>query len=222
MEMHNLVSIKNDNQIIVREINNKYYSLPFYKSSIDFRNETQRNKFIKSVEDLVRKSPIYRSYIKYLKEKVGLKNCMMFSHLNDEMCNIEMHHGPIFNLYDYITITLTYFIKNNYLISTFAIAKEVLQDHCDNLIQVMMLSEMAHKAIHVKSSTINSDFLNIESAWGDLIGYITKYHEYMSASHFAKLNKYLDKYKKNTKDEIKSSIFITNIQKWSEYGNFNK
>lgn len=214
-QIKNLTSEQIGSQIVISVNGSRYYSLPFYKTEIDFRNETQRNKFIHAVEDLVRKSPLYRAYILYLKEKIGLKNCMMFSEIDDSMCNIEMHHGPIFTLYDYVTITLTYFIKNNLEISSFAIAKQILEDHCNNLIQVVMLSEMAHKAIHVKSSNIKSEFLDINSAWGDLIGYITKYHDYMSVNHYNKINKYLKEYME--KSTNKSEIFITKIKKWNEF-----
>lgn len=213
--MKNLKSNKIDKQVIINANDSKYTVLPFFKSSINLSNEKERTKYIKSIENMVRTSAVYRAYIAYLKEDIGLTKCMMFGDLNDEMCNIEMHHGPIFTLYDYVEITLIYFIKNNKEISTFAIAQQVLKDHTDNLIQVVMLSEMAHQAAHINSKELKSEFVDINSAWGDIEGYLIKYKDYLQINHINKINKYFETYNKRVKND-KSDIFITKIS------NFNK
>lgn len=212
-QVKNLTSETIDKQIIIRSGSSKYIILPFFKSNLDLRNDTERSKFIRACELMIRKSSIYRAYIAYLKNDVGLTHCMMFSELDDSMCEIEMHHGPIFNLYDYVSITLRYFIKNNLDISTFSISKQVLQDHCDNLIQVVMLSEMAHNAIHSKGANNYSEFLDIDSAWGDLSGYIIKYKDCMGIEHFNKIQRYMDKYK--NKNKFKSEVFINTVKDWN-------
>lgn len=212
-QLKNLVSETTNKQILIRSGESKYIVLPFYKSNLDLRNDTERGKFIKACELLIRKSSVYRAYIKYLKEDIGLTHCMMFSEIDDSMCEIEMHHGPIFNLYDYVTITLRYFIKNQLDISTFSIAKQVLQDHCENLIQVVMLSTMAHNAIHMKNDMNKSEFLDIDSAWGDLTGYIIKYRDCLGIEHFNKIQKYMDRYKNSKK--VKSEVFINTVKNWN-------
>lgn len=212
LKIKNLSSEKIDKQILIRAGESKYTVLPFYKSRLDLSNDNQKNRFIKCVESIIRKSAVYRAYIFYLKEKIGLKKCMMFGHLDDTMCNIEMHHGPIFTLYDYVEITINFFLKNNFEISTFAIANQILQDHCDNLIQIVMLSEMAHQAIH-QPNEATSEFLDIQSAWGDLFGYLLKYEKCLDIRHFNKINRYFDRYTK----KHHSNIFITKIKQWKDH-----
>lgn len=213
--MKNLKSKKIDKQVIINANDSKYTVLPFFKSSINLSNEKERTRYIKSIESMVRTSSVYRAYIKYLKDDIGLKKCMMFGDLNDEMCNIEMHHGPIFTLYDYVEITLVYFIKNNKEISTFAIAQQVLKDHTDNLIQVVMLSEMAHQAAHNGSKDLKTEFVDINSAWGDIEGYLIKYKDCLQINHVNKINKYFEIYKKRIKND-KSDIFIAKISNFND------
>lgn len=212
-QIKNLTSESINNQIILRAGDSKYIVLPFYKSNLDLRNDSERSKFIRSTELLIRKSSVYRAYIKYLKEDIGLTHCMMFSELGDDMCEIEMHHGPIFNLYDYVSITLRYFIKNQYDISTFSIAKQVLQDHCDNLVQVVMLSQMAHEAVHMKNDNNYSEFLSLDSAWGDLTGYLIKYQDVISIEHINKIHRYMERYKNQNKQ--KTEVFVNTVKNWN-------
>lgn len=212
-KLKNLNSKITDNdQIIIDANGSKYNLLPFYLSPTLLSNERERLKYIKSIENCIRTSSVYRAYIKYLKEDIGLKKCMVFGELDDEKCVIEMHHGPIFTLFDYVEITLIYFIKNNLNMSSFAIAKQVLQDHTDNLIQVVMLSEMAHQAAHVTRDKVKSEFVDIESAWGDLEGYLLKYKDCIQLKHYQKINKYFNEYEKRKKE--RSDIFKGDVKNW--------
>lgn len=213
--MKNLKSRKIDKQVIINANESKYTVLPFFKSSINLSNEKERTRYIKSIENMVRTSSVYRAYIKYLKEDIGLTKCMMFGDLTDEMCNIEMHHGPIFTLYDYVEITLIDFIKHNKEISTFSIAQQVLKDHTDNLVQIVMLSEMAHQAAHVNGKDLKSEFVDIKSAWGDIEGYLLKYKDSLQINHINKIHKYFEIYNKRIKDD-KSDIFIAKISNFNE------
>ena len=208
-KMKNLTSEKVGKQVSVRVGSSKYYVLPFFKCEVDFRNENQKKKFISCVERLVRQSPTYRSYIRYLKEEMGLTRCMMFGEIDDTMAAIEMHHGPIFTLYDYVEITIIYFAKNNLQISTFSIADQVLQDHCQHLIQIVMLSEMAHNAVHAKDG--NFVIVDINSAWGNLKEYLEKYKDCLTVRHYSKIRKYFDKLKELDND---SEIFKQRVQNW--------
>lgn len=203
-----------NNQIILNANGSKYNLLPFFLDASVLSNEKERVKFIKAIESIVRSSAVYRAYIKYLKEDIGLKKCMLFGLLDDEKCKIEMHHGPIFTLYDYVEITLIYFLKNKKNVSSFSIAQEVLKDHTDNLIQVVMLSEMAHQAAHMQSKNSKSEFIDINSAWGDLNGYLLKYRNCLQSKHIMKINKYLNEYEKNVKQS--SDVFIKKLRLWNK------
>jgi len=96
-----------------------------------------------------------------------------------------MHHGPILTLHDYVIITLEYFLKTKKPTSTFLVAKEILKDHQNNIIQVVMLSKTMHQLVTAKKLIIP-----LEMAWGSLDNYLYKYQEYVPEEIMNKINDY--------------------------------
>lgn len=170
-------------------------------------NTNERQRFIRKTESIIRKSVQYKAYKKKLMDS-GINMCAVLGNITDEKAKIEMHHGPIFTLWDYVEITLQYLYKNNLPISTFRAADLVLSDHFDDLIQVVMISESVHKAIHNPSN--NTMNIPLDSVWGDLVGYLEKYKGCFDYKHFAKLNDYLDLDRSNSDFDL----FKTKITEW--------
>lgn len=175
-----------DNSVI--DSDSSLYNIPMFKPPEYFSNLESRNTFIKSVERLVRTNDRYSKYISYLKREIKLNHCQVLSNISDEDCDIEMHHGPIFTLYDYCDIVLNYYIMKGWKISTFRIADTVLNEHIKNRIHVVMLSPTVHEEVHLREI-----FINIQQAWGDLHGFLKKYGKALSDEQIQKYNRYLDK-----------------------------
>ena len=175
-----------DNSVI--DSDSSLYNIPMFKPPEYFSNLESRNTFIKSVERLVRTNERYSKYISYLKREIKLNHCQVLSNISDEDCDIEMHHGPIFTLYDYCDIILNYYIMKGWKISTFRIADTVLNEHIKNRIHVVMLSPTVHEEVHLREI-----FINIQQAWGDLHGFLKKYGKALSDEQIQKYNRYLDK-----------------------------
>ena len=175
-----------DNSVI--DSDSSLYNIPMFKPPEYFSNLESRNTFIKSVERLVRTNDRYSKYISYLKREIKLNHCQVLSNISDEDCDIEMHHGPIFTLYDYCDIVLNYYIMKGWKISTFRIADTVLNEHIKNRIHVVMLSPTVHEEVHLREI-----FINIQQAWGDLHGFLKKYGKALSNEQIQKYNRYLDK-----------------------------
>lgn len=167
---------------------NSLYQIPFYKPTEYFSNIESYTNFIKSVERLVRTNDRYSKYIDYLKKEIKLDHCQVLSGLNDQDCDIEMHHGPIFNLFDYCAIVLEYFLMKQWKVTTFRIADTVLDEHQKNRVQIVMLSSTVHQEVHAREI-----FINYKQAWGDLNAFIHKYGIAMSDEHKEKLNRYIDR-----------------------------
>ena len=212
----NLISTQDDQNIEIAPDANRNLYLPYYKQEIHFINNTEYIKFVKSVENLIRRSKEYRAYIRYLKEDVGLRQCVMFGNITDDKASIEMHHGPIFTLFDYVELTIVNeFKKPDGFVSSFRVANQVLEDHFNNLIQVVMLSEMAHKAVHPSKKEVRAEFIDIDSAWGDIVGYLQKYSHCVNYSHARKIKKYINEWEKQKKDDGRTvSIFREIVKKW--------
>lgn len=214
-KMKNLVSNQDKTNLIVKHENSNYLSLPFFKTHITLSNSSDLEKFIKSIESLIRKSGVYKGYIKYLKQEIGLNRCMIFSELTDEDVTIEMHHS-IFTLFDCVSITLIKFLKENKQISSFDIAKEVLDDHINNLIPVVMVSKMVHEAVHNGRNNMESFFIPLESSWGDIVKYVEKYKGCLTPEHIAKLKKYAIKYSESINN--KTDIFKVTMKTFKNLG----
>lgn len=166
------------------------YQIPLYKDLEYFSNIESYVNFIKGCEKAVRSNDRYKKYIWYLKNIVGLDHCQVLSNIEpdaDGKIEIEMHHGPIFTLYDYCEIMVEYFLLKNRKVSTFRIADAILDEHQRNNIQVVMLLSSIHEEVHNRNI-----FINYNQAWGDLNAFIKRYGVAMNDHLKEKLNKYID------------------------------
>lgn len=171
------------------------YELPFYKNADYLANLDNFVGFIKAVERLVRTSKHYSRYISYIRNDIGLNFCQVLSNIKIEdekaLTKLEMHHGPILTLFDYASIITDWMLANDKKITTFRVADILLNEHYNNNIQVVMLSETVHQLVH--SGKV---FLNINHAFGDLNTFIKKYRDGVSDEYIERINKYLNTCKK--------------------------
>lgn len=165
------------------------YELPFFKDERFFMVLDNLISYIKSIENLVRKSRHYVSYIAYLKGDLGLKACQVLSNVSpdeDDSTKVEMHHGPILTLFDYISIVIDHMLYNNKKITSFRVADIILKEHFENHIQVVMLSETVHEEVHN-----NGIFISTKQAFGDLNAFISRYKDGLNKDTIDKINKYI-------------------------------
>ena len=214
--MVNIVSKKSADgtyEICLKE--SQYYYLPFDKNEINLSDERVRDQFIKAVERRVRRSKLYKAYIDYLKTDCKLTHCSVFGNIEADKkskTKVEMHHGPIFTLYDIASIVLEKHLSMpNPKINTFDIAEEVLDLHRRNLVQVVMLSQTVHKSMDNKEK---APFITMDMTWGNLMGFIEEYGQYFSPQHRSNLKKYIVNYQKNLETK-KLNMFTPNITKYN-------
>ena len=117
-----------------------------------------------------------------------LNKCQVLKDIDDMDAEIEMHHGPVFTLYDYCSIILHYFLAKKYKITTMRIADMVLEEHQKNHVQIVMLSSTIHQEVHDKNI-----FINMNQAYGDLYTFLLKYGPTMPDDLKEKLNRYIDR-----------------------------
>ena len=194
----------------------QYYYLPFNKSEVNFSDKNTREKFIKSVEKRVRRSKLYKAYINYLKTDLKLDRCAVFGNIQSDKkskAKIEMHHGPIFTLYDYVSIVLTKFLneKDESKLNTFDIAAEVLMLHKRKLVTTVMLSEAVHKSM---DNPKTAPFLTLEQTFGDLFEFVKEYGQYFSPKQVYNLKSYFDNYKYNLEHNMINTTFAPILTKY--------
>ena len=206
----NINSIKKKGNIKLKT-NGGLYQLSFYKTQTDFYDNKTYLSFIRAVEKLVRNSQEYKAYINYLKTEIGLDHCMIMSKITDEKATIEMHHGPIFTLFDIVSIVTEHMLKNNERVTTFSVAKIVLQEHFDNHIQIVMLSKTNHELVHA-----NKLYIHPNQAWGDINAFIEKYKDGMTADQIKTYNDIVEIAEKNNSSSDNGNLKIKEIKSWNK------
>lgn len=218
-DLLNLNSVEKDNGNIVvgRTGYEKFIHLPLNKKDKYFMNPVDFIKFIKDVESLVRKSKEYSRYIAYLKNEVGLRSCALFHNIDDSVAPIEMHHGPIFTLYDIAEIQIAHMFVHGEAINSMSVANNVLKDHFDNIIQITMLCEMAHKGVHSFSKTKDSKFfLSADGSFGDFRKFVEKYKDSLTVQHVAKIKNYFKLYNEYSETKNSSPMFEAVMTMWQD------
>lgn len=164
------------------------YHLIMYKDEDYLSNYDNYVAFVKGIERNVRNNDRYKKYINYLKKKVKLDRCQILKNVTDEDASIEMHHGPIFTLYDVCAIVLEYYLLKGWKITTFSVADSVLEEHMRNRVGVVMVSTTMHEEIHEKNI-----FIHYKQAWGDINAFTKKYADAMSDEYREQVNRYVDR-----------------------------
>lgn len=167
-------------------------TLMLYKDMEYFENLKDYIRFVKDCESEVRTSPDYKVFISFVKNKLGINFCQVSSNIYDTDATIEMHHGPIFTLFDYCSIILNHFLKTGRKIDSVRIADWVLDEHFDLCVQVVMLAVTNHEAAH------NRDlFLHVNQGVGNLTQFIEKYAYVFEDIHKYKVWNYINMCKDN-------------------------
>lgn len=159
----------------------------------DLLNNYERyERYVKHIEAIVRGDDRYTSYIAKLKQG-GLTRCAVLGNLptDDPKIKVEMHHGPIFNLFDYCDIVLKASLnRGEDTLTSFDIADRILIEHEMDNIMIVMLSKPVHmEGAHNKKSN-KGLFVGIEATFGRLDRFIDRWADGMEREH----EQYIDKY----------------------------
>lgn len=179
-------------------------------------NEKQKEKFIKTVERIVRTSQEYKDYIQYLKEYIDMKECSFFSNVNNrynKKIRIEIHHEPL-TLYYITQIVVDKWIKEDWELNPILIAEEVMKVHYENKVGLIPLSKTVHTLVHSGSL-----FIPLQNVYGRYVTFIKEYEEYISSDIMAvienklKISKELNSIDENNKLE-KKFIYLE-VEGWN-------
>src|SRR5699024_6157184 len=143
----------------------------FYFQPDNVRNV---NKFIKSVEKLVRRSKEYSKYIAYLSSTHELVNDVLMSNIDASKADLEFHHYQ-FTLYDIVDIMLEYHIGEKIPVTYISLAEKVMREHYNNTIGLARLTKTNHELTHEGAL-----FVPLTSVFGDVNEFINKYYDYIS------------------------------------------
>ena len=148
---------------------------------------------------------------------MGLDRCQVIGNIQDGMANIEMHHNFL-TIYD-ITILISQHILNTVgRCTTFDIVALLMQEHRNNNIPIVMLSETVHQLYHD-----NPDFyIPISMTFGKWWDLLIKYRYGITLDIAYKVVKYIQNCQRN--NELNSVEFFKlsdDIKNWGEYNEYN-
>lgn len=186
------IEYRGDISRMIHVSNDKFENISFYKDKEYFEDSVTYSKFVKACESLVRTSKDYSGFESYIKRVLGINFCQVTSSIFDTDATIQMHHGPIFTLYDICSVILNWFLKTGTNINTFRIANKVIDEHFALRVQVVMMTTTNHQAAH------NRDIFNhVNQGIGNLNEFIKLYSNYLDDDHKYKIWNYINLCKSN-------------------------
>lgn len=147
--------------------------------------EAYSKKFIKSTEKIIRTSKEYSDYLSYLVVTQGLNRDSLMADL-DQAVTMEFHHYP-FTLFDICSIVLDQMFHDKEKITTFSLARKVLQLHYDNKVGLVKLSKTNHELAHS-----GDYYIPLTSVFGDVNQFILDFYNFIPFSLVETYNRLLE------------------------------
>lgn len=177
----------------VNEYSEEY--IAFERERSDMLEDYDRySDFIKKTEQVIRLDDRYTRYISKLK-KNGLDRCAIMGNMPDagSKLKVEMHHGPIFNLFDLCDIVLkASLLRGEDDITSFDISDRILTEHENDHIMIVMLSKPVHMGGAHNKRSHKSIFIDITATFGRLDRFIDNWGDGMEEEHFTYIRKYCE------------------------------
>lgn len=192
------------------------YPLPFYQTRESLADMDRYKAFIDNCVHRFRKSRAYKGYKAYLMG-LGLDRCQVIGNIQDGMADIEMHHNFL-TIYD-ITILISQHILNTVgRCTTFDIISLLGQEHRNNNIPIVMLSETVHQIYHD-----NPDFyIPISMTFGKWWDLLIKYRYGITLDIAYKVVKYIASCQANNElTDLQYFNLSNDIRSWGYYNESN-
>lgn len=191
--------------------------LKFMQSKEDLSDPDDFESFVKATESLIRNDPRYSNYIYELKSRGFNKDVMQSDIDNEKFPNtdIEMHHGPMFTLYDIVSIVTDHLLSQGNKVTTFGVAKLILCEHELHRIQVVMgLTKTNHELVHDGKM-----FIHIKQSIGDVMAFIKDFKYGLRREHLYTLQEYLNLCKKYDATDNDYLMLTKVVKKINKYQN---
>ena len=185
------------------------FSQNYYLEPMSCFDGQQFEQFIKATERCIRTSLVYKAYISYLKNEIGLTYDAFQGNISHDVASLEMHHA-LFTLYDYVKIMIDYAFDVGIPVTTFSIAKLVMNEHAQNRILVVMLTKNNHMLVHAGQLHVD-----MRQCHGNLKGFIQLYGKYIKRS--PKLLRKLVNYKIDLDSDNFNDVSIITPSKIIDY-----
>ena len=192
------------------------HPLIFYQTRETLADLDTYKAFIDNCIHRFRKSRAYKGYKAYLMS-LGMDRCQINGNIQDGMADIEMHHNFL-TIYD-ITILISQHILNTVgRCTTFDIVALLIQEHRQNNIPIVMLTETAHQLYHNNPDL----YIPLSMTFGQWWNLLTKYSYGITLDIAYKVINYIKNCQKNNElTDLEFYKLSDNIKSWGEYNEYN-
>lgn len=192
------------------------YPLTFYQTRDTLADFDRYKSFIDNCIRRFRKSRTYKSYKSYLMY-LGLDRCQINGNIQDGMANIEMHHNFL-TIFD-ITVLISQHILNTVgRCTTFDIVALLMQEHKENNIPIVMLSETAHQLYHANPDM----YIPISMTFGTWWNLLIKYRYGITLDIAYKVIKYIGNCQRNNElTDLSFYQLSDTIKSWGDYNEYS-
>lgn len=199
--------------------NGAQYPLQFYQTKESLADMDRYKTFIDNCTRRFRKSRTYKSYKAYLMS-MGLDRCQINGNIQDGMADIEMHHNFL-TIFD-ITILISQHILNTVgRCTTFDIISLLAQEHKENHIPIVMLSETAHQLYHNDPNF----YIGQDQCFGDWVSLLIRYRYGITIDIAQKVIKYIQVSQQhnelNNLQYYQIQDHVLSWGNWNEYNYYN-
>lgn len=199
--------------------NGAQYPLQFYQTKETLADMDRYKTFIDNCTRRFRKSRTYKSYKAYLMS-MGLDRCQINGNIQDGMADIEMHHNFL-TIFD-ITILISQHILNTVgRCTTFDIISLLAQEHKENHIPIVMLSETAHQLYHNDPNF----YIGQDQCFGDWVSLLIRYRYGITIDIAQKVIKYIQVSQQhnelNNLQYYQIQDHVLSWGNWNEYNYYN-
>lgn len=176
-------------------------------ADILLHNYDEYEKYVKGCEAMVRGDDRYKACISRYRA-AGFDHCAILGNVikkGGDKIRLEMHHGPIFNLFDICDIALKASLLRGNIqnLTTFDIADLVLTEHELDNIMVVFLSKTPHKGAHFNI------FIDVKATVGRIDRFIDRWHDGMEDEHYEYIDRYLEACKNAEGNTTDNGLFET-------------
>lgn len=161
-----------------------------------------------------RQSKYYKAYKSYLMG-LGLDKCAIMGNVDENMATIEMHHNFL-TIHDIALMITEHVINTIGSITTFDLIQLLINEHWNNRIPIVMLSETLHEMYHAD----NGNFIPPNATFGKWWELIYEYRFGITIDIAKKIVRYIDAYQNTPVGNMFVSVRsdILGFAHYNEYG----
>lgn len=137
-------TIKSNGEDMELSSENSPYTLSLRRG--EFIDEKDLNRFVKSVEKVVRGCPEYREWTGYIKDTLGHYSCSLTGEVSAQ-CDVDIHHHPV-TLFSTTKAVIMQYLQSSKEFCTFDIAQDVINLHFENKLGYVVMVRTLHQKFH--------------------------------------------------------------------------